>query len=154
MNVFSLGSQVGGPDAALATQVAEQQLRDAMNKWTGEYCDDIREFAFLLRVDGAIHAYTKEWNICGAQKAKRKRDWVEVEIGIPKEWWKEEQGKNFKVHLAAEIEKGLHSAIELLHRTKHRVNAEALLADWEKIKSDYLSHNSKNTHGPTKALIH
>jgi hypothetical protein len=124
-----------------------------MNRWTGEYSSDIREFAFLLRVDGEIHTYTRKWNIQGAQKAKRKRDWVEVEIGIPKSWWQENQGRNYKRYLAAEIEKGLHSMIELLRRTGREVKAEALLADWEKIKTNYLSRTSDNVTSPDPLLV-
>jgi hypothetical protein len=84
-NSFSLGSQIGGrvPGSVLAK---EQQLRNFMREWSGDYSAAIREFAFLLRVDSDIHGYTKLWNIEGPQKAKRKRDWVEVEIGVPESW--------------------------------------------------------------------
>src|SRR5438128_576306 len=100
MNSFSLGSQVGGPDAASATRDHEQQLRDAMNRWSGDYTSAIREFAFLLRIDGEIHRYTQQWGIQGAQKAKRKKDWLEVEIGIPESYWQTNSGKNYKKYLA------------------------------------------------------
>ena len=52
----------------------QQQPRTLMNNWIGNYSSAIREFAFLLRVDGDIDTYTKRWNIEGTQKAKRKRD--------------------------------------------------------------------------------
>src|SRR5260370_14101451 len=146
VNVFSIASVIGGPDAAIATRQKEQQLRDAINRWTGDYCAAIREFAFILRVDGQFHAYTQESNIYGAQKAKRKRDSVEVEIGISEKWWREEQGRNVKTYLAGEIEKRLHSMIELLHRNRHAIDAEALLADWAKIKRDYVSQNSQSAY--------
>lgn len=89
-NSFSLGTQIGGfvPAEVLSE---EQQLRDLMHHWTGNYSSAIREFAFLLRVDGDIHAYTKIWNIEGAQKAKRKSDWLEVEIGVPEGWWRQKR---------------------------------------------------------------
>jgi hypothetical protein len=152
-NVFTLGSQIGGPDAAVAIQREEQQLRDAMNQWTGDYCREIREFAFLLRVDGQFHTYTQEWNIQGAQKAKRKKDWIEVEIGIPESWWRGDQGRQYKEHLIQEIEKGLHSMIEVLRKNRHSVHAEALLADWEKIKSDYLSQSSVSVDDPPDPML-
>jgi hypothetical protein len=139
VNVFSLGSQIGGPDAAMAIVQKEQELRDAMNRWTGRYCSAIREFAFILRVDGQFHAYTEKWSIRGAQKAKRKKDWIEVEVGIPESWWRENHGRNYKRYLIREIENGLRSMIELLKRNRHEINSEALLADWEKIKRDHMS---------------
>jgi hypothetical protein len=137
-NNFSLGSQVGGPDASEVTRFDEQELRDAFNRWQGNYTNAIKEFAFILRVDGRIHKYTQEWNIVGAQPAKRKKDWVEVEIGVPEKWWREDQGCNYRMYLTAEIEKGLHSIIELLQRNKHSINKEALFSDWQTIKSKYL----------------
>lgn len=144
-NHFSLGSQVGGADAAIATGHYEQELRDAMNRWSGDYSAAVREFAFVLRVDGAIHAYTKEWNIQGAQGAKRKKDWIEVEIGVPRSSWEENKGRTYKEYLVTEIDKGLRSMIEVLLRSGAEVNKEALLGDWEKLKRDYLSGGPTTT---------
>jgi len=146
-NTFSLGSQVGGMDAAVATGGQEQQLRDAMNRWIGSYTPAVRKFAFILRVDGEIHKYTQEWNIEGAQRAKRKKDWVEVEIGIPIGAWKHDLGRTYKQYLVSEIEKGLHSMIELLRRRGFDIKSEALLADWAKIKLTYISGGVKEPSG-------
>jgi hypothetical protein len=141
-NRFSLGSQVGGPDAAVATGRQEQQLRDAMNRWSGNYSSAVKEFAFLLRVDGQIHAYTKEWSICGAQRAKGKKDWIEVEIGVPRSSWEADDGRKYKEYLASEVEKGLCSMIAVLERSGLDIKSDSLLADWERIKRKYLSDNS------------
>ena len=141
-NVFSLGSQVGGPAAAKAVGDQEQQLRDAMNRWNGDYTAAIREFAFLLRIDGEIHAYTKIYGIVGAQPAKRKSDWLEVEIGVPEAWWRDDQGAQYKTLLATEIDKGLRSMIDLLRRNKHPINGDALIADWGKIKTKWLDRQT------------
>ncbi len=138
-NKFSLGAQIGGPDAPPYLLNQQQQLRDAFNQWTGAYCSAIREFAFILRVDGSLDRYTELWNIRGAQAARRKRDWVEVEIGVPEDWWKADKGKTFKNHLVEAVETGLQSMIELLHRNKHTVDKQALLKDWKTIKVDYLA---------------
>ncbi len=139
MNSFSLGAQIGGPDYRPEARIQEQQLRDALNRWTGDYSTDVREFAFLLRIDGEIHRYTDLWQIVGAQKAKRKRDWIEVEIGIPKAWWQEAKNDAYKKRLADEVEAGFRSMIELLQRNKRSINAQALLDDWGHIKAAYLA---------------
>jgi len=144
-NTFSLGAQIGGPKAADATRQQEQELRNAINRWSGDYTRAIREFAFLLHVDGEIHTYTQLWGSVGARAAKRKRDWVEVEIGVPEAWWREDHGKKYKVYLTAEIEKGLRSMIDLLQRNQHAVDAEALLTDWESIKRGYLESSNPAT---------
>jgi len=70
MNVFSLGAQIGGPDHSTMASASEQQLRDEFNRWKGEYSRDVREFAFLLRIDGEFHKYTEMWKIIGFQEAK------------------------------------------------------------------------------------
>lgn len=36
------------------------------------------------------------------------------------------------------IDKGFESMIKLLHRSCHEIKAEALLADWENIRRDFL----------------
>jgi len=79
------------------------------------------------------------WNICGAQKARRKRDWIEVEIGIPESWWREDGETSYKRYLAGAIEEGLRSMIDILQRKDHTVDSNALLRDWERIKADFLT---------------
>jgi hypothetical protein len=102
------------------------------------HCADIREFAFLLRVDVEFRRYTAMWDIHGAQKAKRKRDWIEVEIGIPETWWRLAHTDQFKKRLAEEVEKGFISMTEVLRKKQRDIKAEDLLNDWSKIKSRFL----------------
>jgi len=142
LNSFSLGAQEGGQVAKQAVDQM-QELRNLFNKWTGEYSADIRGFAFLLRVDAEFHRYTAMWNIHGAQKAKRKRDWVEVEIGIPETWWRLAHTDEFKKRLADEVEKGFISMIDVLRRNRRDIKAETLLKDWSQIKSKFLEPKVK-----------
>jgi hypothetical protein len=137
VNSFSLGAQIGG-QTGKASRDQMQELRDLFNQWTGDYSADIREFAFLLRVDGEFHRYTAMWNVYGAQKAKRKRDWIEVEIGIPETWWGWSHTDQFKKRLAEEVEKGFVSMIEVLRKNRRDIKADSLLNDWSKIKSQFL----------------
>ena len=139
LNRFTLGSQVGGSEPAEMTSRLERPLRDLFENWRGSYSPAVSEFAFLLRIDGEIHKYSKLWNMVGAQKAKRKRDWVEVEIVVPEAWWRECRGELYKSHLVEEIEKGLISMIGLLERNGHEIKADSLLADWGRLKIEYLS---------------
>jgi hypothetical protein len=139
MNSFTLGAQVGGRLAKASAQ--EQERRDMFNSWTGDYSSDVRESAFILRIDGESHAYTETWSICGAQKAKRKRDWVEVEIGVRERWWRAAHSDACKRRLAGEVEKGLISMIDVLRKNRRNITAEALLKDWRQLKSKYLAPN-------------
>ena len=137
MNTFGLGAQIGGPEAGRLD--LDQQLRNAFNAWSGDYTNSIREFVFLMRVDGSINEYTKLWNICGAQPAKRKRDWIEVEIGVPVTWWSGLGTAEYKSKLTDEIEKGFLSMVALLRRNHHAVDETTLMRDWRRIRSEYLA---------------
>lgn len=141
VNTFSLGSQIGGhvPSDVLHE---EQRLRDAFNLWQGKYTSAIGQFAFVLGVDGSLLRYTELWKIKGAQKAKLKKGWIEVEIGVPQSWWHKEGTEGYKKHLTQAIEQGLHSMIEVLTKKGHEVDADALLGDWEKIKQDFVGGSS------------
>jgi hypothetical protein len=80
MNKFSFGAQVGGHNYRAAARLQEQQLRDAFNRWTGDYSPDVKEFAFLLRIDGQIHKYTEMADSRSAEGEKKEgldrgRDW-------------------------------------------------------------------------------
>jgi hypothetical protein len=148
MNSFSLGAQVGGPNIPRDIVGQEQQLRNEFNAWTGDYTRAVRSFDFILRVDGAIHSYTKMWNMLGAQRAKRKRDWIEVEIGVPETWWREDQGRLYKWHLTSAIEEGLNSVIALLKRNRHPINEVALMRDWNEIKLRFLAATERGRTRP------
>jgi hypothetical protein len=148
MNTFSLGSQIGGPNVPRRICDQEQQLRNEFNVWTGDYTKVIRKFAFLLRVDASIHSYTKMWNILGAQKAKRKRDWLEVEIGVPESWWRDDEGRLYQWHIANAVDEGLHSMIDLLKRNRHEIDDRSLMQDWLRIKTKFLADNKHETARP------
>jgi hypothetical protein len=76
-------------------------------------------------------------NLLGPQKAQRSGNWLTVKIGVPEEWWSENE-TTYKTHLADSIEAGLNSMITLLQRNKHEVDAEQLLADWATVKREFL----------------
>ncbi len=142
VNSFSLGSQIGGPDTPPPVLREEQRLRNALNSWKGNYTQAIREFAFLLRVDGSLVRYTEAWKICGAQPAKRKQDWLEVEVGVPEAWWQDGGVENYKRQLSEAIESGLQSMVELLKRNKHEVDGVALLRDWGTVRRDFMENSA------------
>ena len=129
MNTFSLGSQIGGhvPSEVLRE---EQRLRDAFNLWQGKYSTAIGQFAFILRVDGSLLRYTELWKIKGPQKAKLKKGWVELEIGVPQSRWQNDSVERYKKHLAQAIEEGLHSMIELLKKKHQEVERLTLKLCW------------------------
>lgn len=141
INTFSLGAQIGGYIPREASH-EDQRMRDAFNLWQGKYTSAVGEFAFLLRVDGSILRYTELFKIRGAQKAKLKKGWVEVEIGVPQSWWHNDDVEGYKKQLAQALEEGLHSMIELLQKKSLDIDGDALLCDWERIKQGFLGSAS------------
>jgi hypothetical protein len=136
-NSFYFGPAVGGPNLPVEVERIHIQLGLAMSGWTGNYTDAIETFSFSPFVDGSVVRYTEGMNILGVQKAKRKKDWLDVDIGVPESWWREEEPK-YKRRLTDSMEEGLRSMIALLLRNKHEVNAELLLADWAKVRKEFL----------------
>jgi hypothetical protein len=138
LNRFGTGGATGGPDLPVEVGRVRVQLNTLLSRWKGEYATAVEAFYFPLFTDGSLIRYTETMKILGAQEAKRKRDWVEVKIGVPESWWREEEPA-YKRLLTDSIEKGLHSMIALLQRNKHEVRAELLLRDWEGVKKEFLS---------------
>lgn len=136
-NKFYWGGGIGGPDLPIEVKRIHIQLGTAMYKWRGHYTDAIKFFAFAAYVDASLVRFTEQMNILGPQRAKRKRDWVEVRIGVPESWWREEESV-YKQHIVDSVEEGFHSMIALLRRNRHAINAEALLADWSSVRKEFL----------------
>jgi hypothetical protein len=137
-NSFGSGGASGGPDFPIEIDRTRIQLNTALHHWRGNYTAAVEKFYFPLYVDGSVVCYTDQMKIWGGQKAKRKKNWLEVQIGVPELWWRQGEAA-YKDHLTAAIEEGLHSMIALLQRNKHEIKAELLLADWRKVKQDFLN---------------
>lgn len=136
-NRFYSGGAVGGPDLPVEVQRIHVQLNRLIHDWKGDYTEAIEFFAFPLFVDASVVRYTEKMNIVGVQKAKRKRNCLEARIGVPEDWWRDQESA-YKRRLITAMEEGLHSMINLLRRNKHAVKDELLLADWEKVKKNFL----------------
>jgi hypothetical protein len=147
-NSFSLVAVLGGPDTPDQVKNEQQQLRDAFNRWTGDYTHAIKSFIFFLLVDGSVICHTENEKILGVQKARRSGDCLQVKIGVPEAWWRPNLATH-KMLLANAVEEGLYSMIGLLQRNRHDVKAESLLADWKKVKAQYLA-TPAHQHGNGK----
>lgn len=137
-NSFSSGGALGGPDLPIEVERIHIQLNTLLHKWRGDYANVIGHFSFPLWVDGSLIRYTEKMNTQGAQPAKRKLKWLEVQIVVPESWWREPEPA-YKERLSEGIEQGFHSMIALLRRNRHEVNANLLLADWETVKNEFLA---------------
>ena len=137
LNRFASGGATGGPDLPVEVERVRFQLNAFLRDWTGEYSPAVEVFSFPLYVDGSLVRYTEEMNLLGPQRAQRSGNWLTVKIGVPEEWWSENE-TTYKTHVADSIESGLNSMIALLRRNKHEVNAGQLLADWATVRMKFL----------------
>ena len=137
LNRFSSGGATGGPDLPTEVERIHIQLHGLLRRWTGDYAPAVHTLCFPLFVDASLIRYTDTMNLSGPQAAKRKKDWLEVRIGVPERWWREAEPA-YKQRLAGAIEEGLHSMIALLQRNRHAVKGEQLLADWRKVRQEFL----------------
>jgi hypothetical protein len=137
LNRFASGGATGGPNLPIEVERVRIQLNAFLRHWTGEYSPAVEVFSFPLYVDGSLVRYTEQMNLLGPQKAQRSGNWLTVKIGVPEEWWSENE-TTYKTHLADSIEAGLNSMITLLQRNKHEVDADQLLADWATVKREFL----------------
>lgn len=137
-NSFYFGAGPGGPDLPIEVERVHIQFAGLMRQWSGNYTEAIRTFGFMMYVDGSLIRYTETMNILGPQKAKRKRDWLEVKIGVPESWWREDE-IHYKQRIAAAIEDGFTSMIALLIRNKYQIDDSALKRDWHHLKTEFLN---------------
>jgi hypothetical protein len=138
-NRFIYGCGATGGWVSEAATNEQRQLGFLMRGWTGHYTSAVETFAFRPFVDGSVARYTEEMNFVGVGKATRSKDWLTVKIAIPHSWWQSDT-MAYKKHLADAVDEGLHQMLALLHRNRHRIDAELLWADWEIIKQLFLTN--------------
>lgn len=107
--LVTLGADVGGKDAHLTTHDFILYLRRLLQqKCKGPYSTVIKEFAFVLRIDGSVHA----WGKSGAENAAllRKNAFATVDIFVPITEWADRDAAHIRKILA----EGLMDAIEAI----------------------------------------
>jgi hypothetical protein len=81
LNRFSGGGYQGGPNIPVEVERIHVQLANAFHKWRGDYTNAIEVFSFPLLVDDPAAQHTAGIDMVGAQEAKRKQKYLEVQIG-------------------------------------------------------------------------
>jgi len=83
---------------------------------------------------------------CGRFEARRKPDENEIGLKWRLAYLRNGGGKpiaiDTKKRLAEEVEVGLRSMIDVLQAKKRRIDGQALLNDWNRIKASYLSSSA------------
>lgn len=136
-NTFISGGYYGGPNLPLRVDRTHIQLNTILDKWMGNYTQAVEKFYLTKYVDGSLIRNTEQMQLIGPGKPHRAAGAMYVKIGIPEDWWSQDE-EAYKVLIADAFEEGLSSSIALLQRNKHSVKADELLADWANVRKEFL----------------
>ncbi|MGF6211503.1 hypothetical protein [Comamonas sp. 4034] len=135
---ISLGAQIGGPDVPERVSDSIIVLRKILTEeCQGVYSSVINEFAFVLRIDGAIESWGKD----GVERVRvqLKSGYVFAEVFFSKDSWSENKGEKFLKILALNIRFGFEKMIEALKKKKIDISGDELLANVDRAIGKFLS---------------
>jgi hypothetical protein len=136
-NKFISGGYYGGPDLPLSTDRSHVQLNKLLHKLNGNYTQVIEDFYLTKYVDGSLVRHTEEMKLVGAGKPHRAAGNMYVNISIPAAWWSQDE-PSYKTLLADALGEALRASIAMLQRNKHAIEGEQLLADWAKVRREFI----------------
>jgi hypothetical protein len=136
-DTITLGAQTGDPKSSEVTVPQFMPLRELLSTiCKGPYSSEVDEFALILRIDGEIWS----WDFEGCQKLRRskKERYITIDIGVPRRRWEDVPSSDIRKYLAECVETALLLCIDRLRKDKVDVNADALMADYRKVKTAYI----------------
>ena len=129
MDNISLAQQNGGPNIPeFLNQTVLEFRRILVEHLNKIYCDPAREIAIVIRVDGSI----TKFGFTGVEKPKLRRDYIEVNIGIPETEWSM-GSTNFRKLLLEYISDALNEVIQKCKENKISINESSLKNDFAKV---------------------
>ena len=130
----TLGMQTSGDDDRTNPHVlALRKLLAA--KCVGPYCDEIVEFALILRVGGNMQEFDFEG--CERLRRNRKKKYITVDLGFPSRRWRNVSDADIRKYLGTIVETGLLCCVHRLKRDKVAV-APQLMEDYAAVKKIFL----------------
>ena len=114
------------------------QLRRLLDRHcVRKYCDEIAEFAPVLRVGGKMQAFDFE----GCEKVRRNRlkRYITVDVALPAREWRGRDDRHIRQFLFAQLELGLACCVSRLQRDKVVIDAVALASDLALVRAGFLS---------------
>jgi len=127
-DVVSLGADVGGRDAHGATHEHILSLRRLLRqKCKASYSSIIKEFALILRVDGAMQAWGKR----GVENVafQRKRGIVTADIFVSIDEWSSSDASRIRMSLALGVRDAIEKVAEFVQRKKIDLAVDNLRLD-------------------------
>lgn len=132
-----IGAQIGDEEASEAVSAHIMDLKAKIKQsCRRSYSDEISEFSFVVRVDGAIWYWELEG--CARMRLNRKGHYITIDMYMPQRRWKGVAEQAVREYLANGLEVGLRSMIAKLQREKIAVDESALLHDLARVRAAYL----------------
>ncbi len=136
MRGVSLACEVGGPDVTVHSHVL--LLRRLLEQYCqGPYSDEVKGFALVLRIDGAIKQYHAE----GVDRMRRhKKDkYLGADICIAQKRWKGIPEPEFRRYLALAVRVALETCGGYLTKQKVEFDIRRLLLDYGEVQAKFLN---------------
>src|ERR1700722_3350805 len=132
---ITLGAQTSGHDDRTDKHILELRKLLAM-QCKGPYCEEIAEFALVLRVGGKF----QEFDFEGCERVRRnsKGRCITVDLGFPSRRWRGVSDKEIREYLAGVVETGLLCCLHRLKKDKVEVRDAALMKDFAAVKRRFL----------------
>ena len=126
----TLGADVGGKDASIATSEHVMALRKSLEQaCRGPYSAVIKEFALILRIDGSVQS----WGKSGVENGRlqKKAGYATVDIFMPQDVWKSGDRPTILRFLATGVRDAVADIVQRASRAKVPLQADQLIRDVE-----------------------
>ena len=135
IDTVTLGMQSSREDDRTSQHVLP--LRKLLaSRCTGPYSDEVKEFALVLRIGGEMLEF--DFRGCERIRRNKKSSYITVDLGFPSSEWKGQSDEHIRRYLAQIVETGLRCCLERLARDGADVDGDRLLADYERVRQEYL----------------
>ncbi|WP_018393078.1 hypothetical protein [Bacillus sp. 37MA] len=133
---ITFGSQMGDEDAANAVQPHLIELRKRLkNHCNKRYCNEVDEFAPILRVDGT--GWYWEFEGCEKLRLSKKYRYITIDIGMPRSKWEGINAEDIRKYLIGNLKDALVLMIKRLKKEKYTVKDTELWTDLKKVEEDF-----------------
>ena len=133
----TFGAQMGDPRCSAVMTPPWMALKQILReRCEGPYCEEVNEFALVLRVDGDISYWEQEG--CDRMRRSRTEHYITIDIYVPKSRWQNQSDWAIRCYLMDCVDEAFRQMVGKLERDKVVVAGEALRQDLGAVRSEYL----------------
>jgi hypothetical protein len=133
---ITFGVDAGGSAAGSTCEPFFMALRKSLARNTQKaYGEIIKEFAFVLRIDGDIGYWKKTG--CDYLRVTPKHGYATVDIFMSEEIWRDGDGGKIRDYLAEHAETGFNMMLNRVKQKKIPLDAELLTSDFERAIGEF-----------------